>query len=90
MLEGKFVVPEELCVGNTFSGFKVEASENKETCHVWVFSRNNHAITIAISYDDYFTILSNPAERERILDQMAAEMHQAFREKSELKFSGGM
>lgn len=81
-MEGKFFVPEELCVGNSFSGFKVEASENKETCHVWVFSRNNHAVTVAISYDDYFTLLSNPVERERIMDQMASEIHREYRERS--------
>jgi len=81
MMEGKFRVPDELCVGNTFSGFKVESSENTETCHVWVFSRGNNAVVLSLPYDEYFTLLSNPAEGERIMDALAAEVHRSFREK---------
>lgn len=87
-MEGKFVVPQGLSKGESFSGFNVVESVNKENCHVWVFERNNHAVTVAISYDDYFTLLSNPHERERIMDQMAAEIHTAYRNQSELKFYG--
>ena len=79
--EGKFVIPEELCVGNSFSGFKVEASVNKQNCHVWVFSRNNKAVVVPISYDDYFTLLSDPLERERIMDYLAMQIHAAYMDK---------
>lgn len=80
--EGKFVIPEELRVGNTFSGFRVVASHNRENAHVWVFERTNHAFVVPISYDDYFTLLSNPHERDRILDQLAIQLHQEYRERS--------
>ena len=87
-MEGKFIVPDGLSVGESFSGFNVVASQNKENCHVWIFERNNHAVTVAISYDDYFTLLSNRIERERIMDQMAAEIHSAYSKQSSIEFYG--
>lgn len=68
--------------GDKFAGCVVEASEDKEGGHVWIFVRGNEAIVIGISYDDYFTMIANPHERERIFDQMAAQIYATLKDRA--------
>lgn len=68
-------------VGDKFAGCRVEQSKDTENGHVWIFSRGNEAVVMSLRYDDYFIMIAHPQERERILDQMALELHQTLRDR---------
>lgn len=68
--------------GDSFSGFTVEESVDKESGRVWVFSKGNEAVVIGLPYNEYFDLLLNPWDREAMLDQLALRLHQEFRDKS--------
>ena len=73
-------------VGETFAGCRVEASENKDNCHVWIFSRDGHAVVISLPYDQYFSMIVSPMEREELLDRMAAQIYEAMKGKERKLF----
>lgn len=84
---GRYTLPAELAVGSTFSGFKVESVKQTETGVVWVFSRTNHAMVLAMPYDEFFDLISSRAQGEYLMDEMAGELHRQFREASTLSTS---
>lgn len=67
--------------GDKFAGCIVEASTDTEHGHVWIFSRGNEAITVGIKYDEYFTAILSPHDREFMLDQLAARIYQELKDK---------
>ena len=81
---GKYTLPPELCIGASFSGFKVESAKQTETGFVWVFSRSNHALVLALPYDEFFDLLSNPRLGEYLMDEMASELHKQFRDRDRI------
>lgn len=81
---GRYTLPPELCVGNFFSGFRVESGQQTETGYVWVFSRNNHGLVLSLPYDEFFDLLSNPKQGEYLMDEMAGELHRQFRERDRI------
>ncbi len=73
---------ESLEVGSKFAGCRVESSRDTDHGHVWIFSRDNQAVVIGMPYTEYFTFIGYPHERERMLDEMAMEVHQTLRDRA--------
>ena len=68
-------------VGETFAGCRVEASRDTDDGHVWIFARDGHAVVIGLPYDQYFSMIVSPMEREELLDRMAAQIYEAMKGK---------
>jgi hypothetical protein len=81
---GKYQLPATLNEGAMFSGFKVESVKQTETGVVWVFSRSNHALVLAMPYDEFWDLISSKVQGEYLMDEMAGELHRQFRQASTL------
>ena len=68
--------------GSTFAGFQIEDVRDGAAGRTILFVKGNEGVYITIPYNDYFSYISSPIERERIQDHLAAALWEAYREKS--------
>jgi hypothetical protein len=68
--------------GDNFYGFRVQDVRDGNAGRTILFVKGNEGVYVTMSYDDYFTMIGSPHERERILDSLAAAISTAFRDKS--------
>jgi hypothetical protein len=68
--------------GDNFYGFRVQDVRDGNAGRTILFVKGNEGVYVTMSYDDYFTMIESPHERERILDNLAAAISTAFRDKS--------
>jgi hypothetical protein len=68
--------------GDNFYGFRIQDVRDGKAGRTILFVKGNEGVYVTMSYDDYFTMIESPHERERILDSLAAAISTAFRDKS--------
>lgn len=67
--------------GDSFSGFRVEASHQNEYGHVFVFSRLNEGFVVKVMAEECFRAMQSLQERERFLDELAIKLHNEYANK---------
>lgn len=68
--------------GDTFYGYKIQDVREGKAGRTLLFVKGNEGVYITMDYEDYFNMIQNPHERERIFDHLAAAVTAAFKEKS--------
>ncbi len=68
--------------GEVFAGFTIQDVRDGDAGRVFLFVKGNEGVYITMKYEDYFDMISNPYSREQILDNVAAAVHTAFKDKA--------
>jgi hypothetical protein len=64
--------------GDSFSGFRVDASHQNDYGHVFVFSRLNKGFVVRVKNEDCFRAMSSLGDREYFLDCLAIQLHNKY------------
>jgi len=77
---GQWEMPEELCVGASLDGFRVESGKQTEAGYVWIFSKGNKGFVFPMPYDEFFDLLTSPYKREDIIYKMIKDLNDKYAE----------
>lgn len=69
-------------IGSKFAGYTIQDKRDGEVGQTVLFVYGNEGVYVTIPYEDLFSAIASPVERERIEDHLAAALYTAFKEKS--------
>lgn len=69
-------------VGDKFEGCLILSSEDNEFGHEWTFLWGNKAYKVEMRSDEYMSLLFDAYERQRLLDEIAIDLHSQIGERA--------